>query len=193
MFRDAEAVAHSANLLVCIGGLATATGAIAGAGAVVGGYLSYREIMKRLPAGAKRLADELQSELAAKLAEPGLNEDTRRLIPQMITASLPSPQRVMEAGLEGETLVEMMAARLTDREHKLPDHLGPFKRIVGHLLKKLLADPQFADELGPAFRRQVLADAQAIKAGIEGLEKQFGSISEALSQVDPLAPARRVW
>lgn len=190
-FSDPDRIAHSANMLVCIGGLASATGLIAGAGAAVSGYLSYREIRKRLPAGAKGLADELGKELAARLAEPGLNEDTRRLIPQMIEASLPSPQRVMEAGHDGAALVEMMAARLTDREHKRPDHLAPFRRIVGQLLDRLLADTQFADELAPAFRRQVLADAQAIKAGIESLEAQFGSLSEALGHVGVLGKASR--
>jgi hypothetical protein len=191
IFKDPDSIAHSANLLVCIGGLASATGLIAGAGAAVGGFLSYREISKRLPAGTKPLANALASELQKKLAEPGLNDDTRRLIPQMIEASLPSPQRVMEAGHDSAALVDMMAARLTDKEHSNPDHIGPFKRIVGHLLERLLADPQFADELAPAFRKQVLADAQTIKAGIESLEKQFGSVAEALTHVGALGKANR--
>lgn len=196
IFKDPDSIAHSANLLVCIGGLASATGLIAGAGvagasALTTGYLSYREISKRLPAGTKRLAEELGSELQKKLAEPGLNDDTRRLIPQMIEASLPSPQRVMEAGHDSAALVEMMVARLTDKEQRNPDHIGPFKRIVGHLLEKLLADPQFANELAPAFRKQVLADTQTIKASIEGLERQFGSLSEALTHVGTLGKANR--
>ncbi|WP_223476263.1 tetratricopeptide repeat protein [Oricola indica] len=191
IFKDPDSIAHSANLLVCIGGLASATGMIAGAGAAVGGFLSYREISKRLPAATKRLAEELGSELQKKLAEPGLNDDTRRLIPQMIEASLPSPQRIMEAGHDSAALVEMMAARLTDKEHSNPDHIGPFKRIVGHLLERLLADPQFANELAPAFRKQVLADAQTIKAGIEGLERQFGSVAQALTHVGALGKANR--
>lgn len=35
-----EKIAHAANLLVCVGGVVTATGVIAGAGAAVGGFLS---------------------------------------------------------------------------------------------------------------------------------------------------------
>lgn len=188
---DVDAIAHAVNLLVCVGGLATATAALGGAAAVTGGFLSWREIRKRLPRTAKTLADELTKELERKLGEPALDDTTRLLIPQMVQASVPSPVRVMEAGANGERLAEEMAKRLTDEEHRKPDHVGPFKRIVGHILTTLLADPRFSEQLAPAFREKVLADNAAIQRGIDSLIEQFGSVSDALAHVGSLAKASR--
>lgn len=188
---DVDAIAHAVNLLVCVGGLATATAALGGAAAVTGGFLSWREIRKRLPGTAKTLADELTKELERKLGEPALDDTTRLLIPQMVEASVPSPVRVMEAGANGERLAEEMAKRLTDKEHRKPDHVGPFQRIVGHILTTLLADPRFSEQLAPAFREKVLADNAAIQRGIDSLIEQFGSVSDALAHVGSLAKASR--
>ncbi len=188
---DPDGVAHAANMLVCIGGLATATGIIAGGGAAIGGFLSWREIQKRLPERSKALAASLSKELEAGLAEQHIDQTTRLLIPQMIEASLPSPHRVMEARCDGATLADMMAARLSDPAHKAPLLIDNFKRIVGALLDKLLADKAFSDELAPAFYKKVLDDNAAIQKGIDSLAQQFGSIAEALGSVGALAKASR--
>ncbi|MFN3148039.1 MAG: hypothetical protein ACE368_23780 [Paracoccaceae bacterium] len=179
-----EKIAHAANLLVCVGGVVTATGVMAGAGAAVGGFLSWRELRRRLPPEALELSRELGASLEKRLQ--GMDRDRAILIPQMIEAGLPDPETIVDSGLDAAALTERMVDRLTFPEHRSDASLSAFRRVVTPVLERLLSDQGFISALAPAYQRAVLAHLQEMAEALSGLNARYGSLALALDELRDL-------
>ncbi len=151
-----DKVTHGANLLVCVAGVATATGLVAGAGAGIGGLLSLREISRRLPPQIQPLADEIASRLQKELTANHLPDAHRTLIPQMIEMSVPDANEVMAAGKRVEPLIDTMIGKLTDPSHQPALLQDNFRAVLRGPLETLLDDPAYADQLSAAFQTVVM-------------------------------------
>lgn len=151
-----DRVLHTANALVNLAALVTASGPVAAAGAGVAGLLSWRAI-RAMPPAAPELAAELARDMAVVLDAHHASDDQRALIPQMIEAALPDPATIIGARLDAVALTAQMEAALTDREHRLDANLTLFRVTLRPALTRLLTDPEFTATLAPAFMRAVLA------------------------------------
>lgn len=145
---------HTANLLVCMGGLATAAGVIAGAGAIVGAALSLKEVARRMPTELRPLAQGIAADLKARLdGMPGLDDSRRVLLHQMIADSVPNPAQIAECGQDaGRVVAELernLSARGDQPEYGLADNLSLFRQVVAPILTRLLNDPAFSAQLAP--------------------------------------------
>ncbi|SNY54610.1 Tetratricopeptide repeat-containing protein [Pseudooceanicola antarcticus] len=192
-----EKVLHGANLLVCAAGLSTATGLVAGTGAVITAGLSARELSRRLPAAAKPLRDEIASRLTDALADQHLPEAHRALIPQMIDKGLPSAKDIMEANREPRAVIAAMLAKLNQpgADPALQPGLlqSDFTRVMLPIMRLLLQDPEQAKLMEAAFQDAVLQHFQALNDRIEKLVAQTADKAAelALSHELVLGLARR--
>ncbi len=181
---EIDKVTHSANLLVCLGGLATATGILTGAGAAIAGAMSLRELTRRLPPEVKPLAEETTNRLRKRLTAPGISDDQRILIPDMIMASLPDPDEIADQGLQSDRLVAAMADSLSDTEHRLPDNIALFKSTLTPIFTDLLDDRAFTETLAPAIHRTVLGRLTEIADNVADLSTKYGTLARTLDHLE---------
>lgn len=187
---------HSANVLMCVGGLVTATGVIAVGGAAVGAMMSLKEVMRRLPPEAKPMAQDIANRLRRAVEDdPGLSDDARALIPQMIVVSAPAGETIIACGRDAARVLQAMRNTLTamrdQPEYGQERHLGPFERIVGPILTDLLNNPAISAQLSPHMDRAMLAMRDAVgdtsdrvkgvDAKVEALQVQMAAMLAALA------------
>ena len=104
---------HAANLLVCAGTLVSPAGAVAAGGALVAGALSVKEISRRLNENTRPLAETLCKELdKAIAAQDHFAGEADVIVPQMIEASLPSAQTIIDTGQQADALLGEMLTTL---------------------------------------------------------------------------------
>lgn len=187
---------HSANVLMCVGGLVTATGVIAVGGAAVGAMMSVKEIMRRLPPEAKPIAQDIANRLRRAVEDdPGLSDDARALIPQMIALSAPAGETIVACGRDASRVLQEMRNTLKamrdQPEYGQERHLGPFERIVGPILTDLLNNPAISAQLSPHMDRAMLAMRDVVDdthdrvigvdAKVDALQAQMTAMLAALA------------
>jgi len=178
---------HAANALINLAALVTAGGPLAAAGAGVTVLLSGSALWST-PA-APDLAKTLAADMQTRLTAPGVTDDQRALIPQMIEAGLPEPAAIIGAGLVTAPLIARMEARLTYPEHLLPANLTLFRAILTPVLDRLLNDPEFITHLAPAFMRAVLDRLTGIAETLIELSAHYGSVARSLDNLEDLRSA----
>ena len=104
----------------------------------------------------------------------------------MIEAALPSPDEIVDSRLDAGALIDLMVGKLSDPEHRLPDHTVPFRRILPPILERVLDDPGFATQLAPAFQRSVLTWLEDIANALSDLSSRYGSLANSLDELRDL-------
>ena len=161
---------HAANLLVCAGTLATPVTLLAAGSALVAGALSVKEISKRLNEKSRALAKRLKQELDRAIADIGhFKGEANIIVPQMIEASLPAAQTIIDTGQKPYPLLDHMLETLegsNQPDHKLPANIYAFKKVMRPVLNHLLLDPTFTAQLSP-LREQVLLEMRDMLAEVQ--------------------------
>ena len=147
---------HSANILVCMAGIATATGTLGVATPAIGAAMSVSELAKSMSPDAKSLAADIAAQLTTTLAHNHLTDTDRKLINQMIAASAPNAATIVAAGKQPHEVLEAMLAALADPAHSPPQLRQKFRNALGPVLATLMRDNAIAQRLEAAFQNQVL-------------------------------------
>ncbi|MCB1343165.1 MAG: hypothetical protein KDK24_19270 [Pseudooceanicola sp.] len=163
--KSADRALHSANLLVGIGGVVSASTVLGGAGAMIAAALSLKDLVTTMPKEMRQLCDLVACDLRDRLASiPGLDGERQELLHQMIEASAPSPDVVAKAGQNAETLLAVMEKQLKARRDQPDfatfDALSRFRHVVRPVLERLLDDPAFTAQLAP-FRERAFWEMKA--------------------------------
>lgn len=179
---------HSANVLCCIGSLATDIAAAGGAATVISATLSAKEVAERLTNDQKALAKTIQTELTKAFKAARIPEDRHSIVHDMILASVPSNPVILQAKENPDAVFQAMVQHLktnsTEVEHKLDNNLSHFRNVVGPVLEKVMSNPTLTAALQPS-RNQALWE---IRAGVADLQDGQTAIQAAQSaQQDQLS------
>jgi len=116
--------------------------------------------------------------------------DAEILLADMIEASLPTAQQVVDCDNDKDRVLELMRDRLA-RPGTLPDYQTDdmkslFRTVVRHALATLLDDTTFTGTIAPQINRAVLARLTGIAAGQDELNRKYGSLAGSLDKLRDL-------
>ncbi|MEP1963770.1 hypothetical protein [Tateyamaria sp.] len=187
--RDVK-IAHAANVLVCTGAMAAADTMLGGAASAIGGYLSWKETRRRAPDRLGRVETEIRTKLQ-KIVEEVDQNDPRFLLPDMMILAHPSLADVISANRDAETLCNLMLERVSNPRN-LPDYrtaaaTSAFRMHVTPLIKTLLANRDFTENLTPLFQSAMLQAAEEERNALHIIRDQLGSLTNALNQIETVS------
>lgn len=170
---------HSANILCCIGALATDAAFAGGAATVIGATLSAKEVAKRLPKDKKALARTLRADLVKAFEQARIPEARQSIVHDMIAASVPTQDMILAAGEDPAAVLQAMKKVLrtqtSEPEYHLDNNLSHFANVVGPVLTRLLTDPAITAGLEP-YRNRALWE---VRAGVADLHDGQAEIKAA--------------
>ncbi len=193
MPKPADKLAHSINLLVGLASMITAEGFLAKAAGFVSAYFSGKDVFAHTTGEALSLTGSLHAKaletLAAHRGEID-QTDVPILLADMIAASLPTPQELLDQDLAPETIVKLMLSKLT-QANSLPDYQtdnmkSVFKLVVTQTLTTLLNDKDFNQTLAPAINKSILTRLTDITTVVAKMEQHYGSLAKSLDDLRDL-------
>ncbi len=183
--RQTDTIGNAVRLLVAMGGFASAPGPRSG----VAAYDAIRRLATRPPASFALLAAELTE--AARATFTGFRDappDADVLFAQMTETGLLTPAEITAAGMDPTACTAAMQGKLWNPAHTTGEMPRLFAAITTTALARLLASPEIAADLTPAFMADILQTTHRIEGRVDDVAGKLDNLeAQTRDTLDALA------